>query len=229
MIVTSVYQISFDSKYIPVAVFPALSVITLKPILEEISEQKIDTIKPPLSSEKTSEVNIARSLQVKNVSLEGSNNKDIIQVHDTQSDKVVIFSEASIDNTIKHTLTSSTIHQNSQQNPLAPTPKKTQTNTINQQHIQKILHFIRYKIEKSAKKNYPLLAQKRQMEGKVLLRFSINESGNIQNSEILERSGYAILDASALKALKDAAPFPYLQQEIEVPIEFTVSKESEFP
>ena len=228
---TNIYQISFNSKYIPITISRSLNVIMNVPQSKKtFAEKKVDF--PPQTQHQKGLDAHPSAHQIVNLSQIDNNNNSIFHVHDKQDKqldaKPIHLNESeSFEKEMEQTETSSSVQKISLQSKGFTNTKLKDNN--DHQHIQKILHFIRYKIEKSAKKNYPFLAQKRQIEGKVLLRFSINESGNIQSSEILERSGYAILDASALKALKDAAPFPYLQQEIEVPIEFTVSKESELP
>jgi len=49
---------------------------------------------------------------------------------------------------------------------------------------------------------YPKAAQRREWQGKVVLRFIIQASGNIKQVQVAESSGYAILDNAAMKALK---------------------------
>lgn len=48
---------------------------------------------------------------------------------------------------------------------------------------------------------YPLLAQRRGWQGKVLLAFSVEANGVIRNVHIAAGSGYPILDSSAVDAL----------------------------
>lgn len=49
---------------------------------------------------------------------------------------------------------------------------------------------------------YPSMARKRGFEGKVILRVRVLSSGNPQELEIKDSSGYEILDEAALKAVK---------------------------
>lgn len=62
---------------------------------------------------------------------------------------------------------------------------------------------------------YPHLARRQGWQGKVLLVFTVNTSGNIQNIHIKQSSGYALLDNSAVEALNKLGKLP-LQQELQL-------------
>jgi TonB family protein len=79
-----------------------------------------------------------------------------------------------------------------------------------------IIKTIRDSIEKA--KTYPLLARKRGIEGTVYISFRINSQGQPQDIKILKSSGSSILDTATLELLKKAAPFPYVDSFIEVPV-----------
>ena len=49
---------------------------------------------------------------------------------------------------------------------------------------------------------YPALAIQRGWQGTVLLRFSINEVGSVTKVEVARSSGYPILDAAAVNAVR---------------------------
>ena len=93
---------------------------------------------------------------------------------------------------------------------------KTLPDAINRQNI---LDAYRQKLaERLAKaKFYPTLAQRRGMEGKVMVRFVIDRYGNIKSASIVESSGYAILDEAALKAVQSIGRFTPFPQEIPDP------------
>jgi periplasmic protein TonB len=65
---------------------------------------------------------------------------------------------------------------------------------------------VRLQIEK--KKRYPSVAVKRQIEGRVRLRFVLDQNGMAHNISIVEKSRHEILDQAALEAVKAASPFP---------------------
>ncbi len=73
-------------------------------------------------------------------------------------------------------------------------------------------------IEKA--KTYPLLARRRGMEGTVYVGFRISSSGEPQDIEIIKSSGYNILDKATLKVVRKAAPYPHIEDRIEVPITY---------
>jgi len=96
-------------------------------------------------------------------------------------------------------------------------PKKTKvfshsTKSNSDDSLNDYLHKLRLLIEKN--KEYPFAARKRGLEGKVVLEFALNIKGELVSLKIKRSSGYAILDKAAIKAVKNATPFPPLPQEI---------------
>jgi TonB family protein len=81
-----------------------------------------------------------------------------------------------------------------------------------------IIEIIRNSIERA--KTYPLLARKRGTEGTVHMSFRISPQGEPQDFKILKSSGSRILDKATLDIVKRAAPFPYVDSSIEVPVVF---------
>ncbi len=69
-------------------------------------------------------------------------------------------------------------------------------------------------------KKYPHFARKRGMEGTVHVSFSISTDGIPQEIKILKSSGFRILDLATLDIIKQAAPFPYIDSRIEVPVAY---------
>ncbi|MFT4578787.1 MAG: TonB family protein [Nitrospinales bacterium] len=65
---------------------------------------------------------------------------------------------------------------------------------------------IQLKISQS--KIYPPLARERKQQGKVFLSFKLDANGKILELSIENSSGHKILDQAAIKAIKEAAPFP---------------------
>jgi len=64
---------------------------------------------------------------------------------------------------------------------------------------------VRMKIERS--KVYPVSALKRDIIGRVVLKFQIEGNGDISGLLIVENSGHKVLDDAALKAVQEASPF----------------------
>jgi TonB family protein len=71
-------------------------------------------------------------------------------------------------------------------------------------------------------KSYPRLARERGTEGVVRLRFRLSPEGSIEKIEIIESSGSTILDSASIRAVYLAAPMPYVQGWIEVPIAYVL-------
>ncbi|MFP4227099.1 MAG: energy transducer TonB [Desulfobacterales bacterium] len=65
---------------------------------------------------------------------------------------------------------------------------------------------LRLKIE--SKKKYPSSAQKKQIEGRVVVGFTLDPGGRVTSAEIVKSSRHSALDRAALDAVKAAAPFP---------------------
>ncbi len=77
---------------------------------------------------------------------------------------------------------------------------------------------------------YPQGAQTKGWEGIVKVRLTLARDGRIKKIDIAESSGYPLLDAAAILAIKDASPYPlpqgYTKEELEmiVPISYKQDK-----
>ena len=54
---------------------------------------------------------------------------------------------------------------------------------------------------------YPYEAARRGISGDLSLTFRVSKDGNLMGVQVVDQSGYEILDLAALKAVKEAAPF----------------------
>ncbi len=84
-----------------------------------------------------------------------------------------------------------------------------------------IFEIIRDSIERA--KTYPVIARKRGIEGTVYISFRINAQGKPQELKILKSSGSNILDTATKDIVKRAAPFPYVDSPVEVPVVFRLN------
>jgi TonB family protein len=79
-------------------------------------------------------------------------------------------------------------------------------------------------------KYYPVSAKKNKLTGSVKINFTISNNGKIlEDPKILNSSGHEILDDTAIKIIKNSAPFPVFPQNIKekelslnVSIDFTL-------
>ncbi len=71
-------------------------------------------------------------------------------------------------------------------------------------------------------KNYPRIARERGIEGVVKLRFRLASSGTVEKIEIVQSSGYAVLDNASIRAVYRAAPMPYVNGWIEMPMRYVL-------
>ena len=55
---------------------------------------------------------------------------------------------------------------------------------------------------------YPRMARRMGWEGTAVISFVVCETGEVEDIEIVESSGYSLLDENAVKTIKETAPFP---------------------
>ncbi len=72
---------------------------------------------------------------------------------------------------------------------------------------------VRRRIE--SKKRYPIAAQRSGVEGRAGVRMTILKNGKLEKVEIVESSGYEILDRAALRSVRRATPFPPIPEDAE--------------
>jgi len=85
------------------------------------------------------------------------------------------------------------------------------------------LEMVRFKIERH--KTYPQLARNRHIEGSVTVQFIITPEGTVREISVARSSNREALDNAAIKAVKNAAPFPKPPRRLfkgEVPLEITI-------
>jgi len=69
-------------------------------------------------------------------------------------------------------------------------------------------------------KRYPALARRRGYEGTVYVGFRISPEGLPKDIIVVKSSGYIVLDTATLNVVKRAAPYPYIDSGIEVPVTY---------
>jgi TonB family protein len=67
-------------------------------------------------------------------------------------------------------------------------------------------------------KTYPRFARERGIEGTVLVRFKVRPEGGIERVDIVKSSGAKILDEASVRTIYRAAPVPYVDGWVEVPM-----------
>jgi protein TonB len=88
------------------------------------------------------------------------------------------------------------------------------------QEVDPTLLLIIHRIE--AVKRYPKMARKMGIEGTVVVRFKLKPGGQVEAVEVMESSGYEILDKASLETVRDASPFPYKEGWLKVGIVFKI-------
>lgn len=72
-------------------------------------------------------------------------------------------------------------------------------------------------------KTYPAMARRRGMEGTVYVSFRIGSGGESGEIRVLKSSGYKMLDEATMKVIKKAAPYPYIDDRVEVPVTYRLN------
>lgn len=62
---------------------------------------------------------------------------------------------------------------------------------------------------------YPLEARKGGIEGRPIVRFTITSNGELVRVELIQTSGFSILDEEAVAAIKRASPFPEIPKSLQ--------------
>jgi len=86
--------------------------------------------------------------------------------------------------------------------------KKSDTVDLSTTEFKYLSYFSKIKRQIEGTWNYPEASRMRGEQGQLLLVFSIKETGDLDDIRLLRSSGYARLDHEAMRAIKDAAPFP---------------------
>ena len=92
--------------------------------------------------------------------------------------------------------------------------------SVQQRYVKENFAYIRDLITKQLV--YPPMARRMNWSGKSVVSFTIVEDGSVHTVQVIQSSGYPLLDKSALETVKQAAPFPKppSRAEIVVPISF---------
>jgi len=69
---------------------------------------------------------------------------------------------------------------------------------------------------------YPSLARHQRLEGEAVVRFEIGRDGTPREIEVNRSSGAPTLDRAASKAVRRAAPLPWVYGRLEVPVRFSL-------
>jgi protein TonB len=83
------------------------------------------------------------------------------------------------------------------------------------------LTIIRERIQSALE--YPPLARLRESGGDALVRFEIDHTGVARGIQVVRSSGYPLLDASAVRAVENANPLPWVYGPLEVPVRFELA------
>ena len=72
-------------------------------------------------------------------------------------------------------------------------------------------------------KTYPAIARRRGIEGTVYVSFRIGPGGEPVEIRVLKSSGSKVLDEVTLNVINNAAPYPYIDDRVEVPVTYRLN------
>ena len=84
------------------------------------------------------------------------------------------------------------------------------------------------RVERVGNLNYPDEARRRRLAGQVVISVAVRRDGSVERAEIVESSGIALLDASALRIVRLAEPYPPLPKTSENPDVLHVTRTWQF-
>lgn len=79
---------------------------------------------------------------------------------------------------------------------------------LTEQYLTRKEYFDLLRLKIESRKKYPGKAKERQLEGRVVVGFTLDTDGKLASAEIVESSRHPSLDRAAIRAVKGAAPFP---------------------
>jgi len=148
-----------------------------------------------------------------------SSTHDPVETNQSETD------EKSVDSsTVDHVEAASLVSGNDEEIPQSGSnvigTGKSDSNVVKAEYVSVQYGVIRDMVYKRL--SYPSLAQAEEWEGTVKIRFLVKCDGNVDSIRIQRSSGYSMLDNSAVKAVREAAPFPKapFRLEIVLPVVF---------
>ena len=84
------------------------------------------------------------------------------------------------------------------------------------------------RVERVGNLNYPDEARRRRLAGQVVISVAVRRDGSVERAEIVQSSGIALLDASALRIVRLAEPYPSLPKTEEDPDVLHVTRTWQF-
>lgn len=100
---------------------------------------------------------------------------------------------------------------------------RNSTEQLRKRYLAEQFEYIKKLIEKNIK--YPARALRMGWSGRVLVSFTILESGHVANMKILSSSGYDLLDENLLDTIKTVEPFPKPPVSAQLKISFNYKPE----
>lgn len=115
----------------------------------------------------------------------------------------------------------------SQQYAKRPKRKYISANTREYAYAQYMQTWVN-RVERVGNLNYPDEARRRQLHGQLVLTVGLDRNGAVKSIDIIEPSGYKVLDDAAIRIVRLAAPFAPIPQEPEKLDELYVTRTWQF-
>src|SRR5690606_988981 len=115
----------------------------------------------------------------------------------------------------------------SQQYAKRPKRKYISANTREYAYAQYMQNWVN-RVERVGNLNYPDEARRRQLHGQLVLTVGLDRSGAVKSIDIIDPSGFKVLDDAAIRIVRLAAPFEPIPQEPEKLDELYVTRTWQF-
>ena len=192
------------------------SAAPVTPFTSDVNDNKINEVLPTpeahLLNDKPEQPGFT-ALSSKNGEQAVAQKQDKTEVEDSQA-----MSEQSSAEDLSLAIASLQAQLDFQKQSLAKQPRRYTISSASarKSHEARYLDSWRLRVEAVGNINYPIQARQQQIFGNVRMLISINASGQISETRILQSSGQSLLDQAALDIVNLAAPFEPFPEELKV-------------
>lgn len=103
--------------------------------------------------------------------------------------------------------------------PIPDIPSFSDTRLLKEHYREKVRDII------ASNKEYPVIARRRGVQGKVVVAFSVKKNGEIYGKSVISSSGFDMLDSTAIAILAKSSPLPVPPErmDFQLPISFRLN------
>ena len=184
------------------------------PFMSDLNDADVNEVRPAPAAQVLKETLEQPDL----TALSSISEKQVVaQQRDTpEQEKKRMLSERSSSEEISLAIASLQAQLDLQQQAFARQPRKYTLSSASarKSHEARYLNSWRRRVEAVGNINYPIEARQRQVYGNVRMLISLNASGQINETRIIQSSGESLLDQAAVDIVNLAAPFEPFPEEL---------------